>query len=384
MLKISYSVLSNDKYSEGSECVSEEGIPGTCVDIHRCMQYVQELKHRSKPKICSFKGEIPIVCCTDCELINDTRNVLVDPYGLHYFKTGNKADDKCLQYSIEEHYACSTFGGMERYLDHEQNCYRYTHAQTRWAEASNAIAGGVNAAIGQYPHMALLGYGEVEASAEWLCGGTLISHRYILTAAHCESTHHLGPVRYIALGIHRRSDPPGTWKLYNVESIIIHPEYKPPSKYHDVALLLTDKRVRFNPLILPACLDTGDTDGMVAYATGWGSLDSRKNLADTLQTVPLKAYSEEECSSFYPPHRLLLHGYNHTTQMCYGDKDEINDTCQGDSGGPLQVTSKFSACVYTVIGVTSHGKSCSFGGGFGVYNRVSYYVPWIEQIVWPE
>ncbi|KAJ8704389.1 hypothetical protein PYW08_013113 [Mythimna loreyi] len=57
---------------------------------------------------------------------------------------------------------------------------------------------------------------------------------------------------------------------------------------------------------------------------------------------------------------------------------------EGDSGGPLQVQSELSSCVHTVIGVTSHGKSCGFGGGFGVYIRVSYYVPWIEQTVWPE
>ncbi|KAJ8703807.1 hypothetical protein PYW07_013101 [Mythimna separata] len=341
------------------------------------MQYVQNLKKRSKfPQICSFKGQIPIVCCTDCELVNDTRNVLVDRFGLHYFKTGRKAHDKCLEYIVDEPYPCDLYGGVQRYLDDEQSCYGYT------LTAVLAVAGGLDAVKGQYPHMALLGYGD-ESSADWLCGGTLISHRFVLTAAHCKSTHHLGPVRFIALGIHRRSDPRDSWKLYNVKDIIVHPEYNPPSKYHDIALLVTDKWVKFTHMILPACLDTGDADGSVAHATGWGSLGHRKSLADTLQTVALKAYSEEECSSFYPPHRLLLHGYNHTTQMCYGDKEEINDTCQGDSGGPLQVKSELSSCVHTIIGVTSHGKSCGFEGGFGVYSRVSYYVPWIEQIVWP-
>lgn len=49
-----------------------------------------------------------------------------------------------------------------------------------------------------------------------------------------------GPVKYVALGILNRSDPRELWQVYNVKRRIPHPEYKPPSKYHDIALLETD------------------------------------------------------------------------------------------------------------------------------------------------
>uniref|UniRef100_A0A2H1VFJ7 SFRICE_014223 n=1 Tax=Spodoptera frugiperda TaxID=7108 RepID=A0A2H1VFJ7_SPOFR len=226
---------------------------------------------------------------------------------------------------------------------------------------------------------ALLGYGEDTESADWLCGGTLISHRYVLTAAHCLSSRALGPVKYIALGLLKRSDPRDTWQIYNVQASIPHPEYQPPSKYHDIALLVTDKWVPFSPEVLPACLTAGRVQEQ-AFATGWGATGHREALADTLQTVTLTAYTEEECMGFFPPHRQLQNGYDHSTQMCYGAKDQINDTCEGDSGGPLQVPSVLSPCVHTIIGVTSHGKPCGFVGGSGVYTRVEYYVPWIEGI----
>ncbi|KAH9630595.1 hypothetical protein HF086_016099 [Spodoptera exigua] len=129
-----------------------------------------------------------------------------------------------------------------------------------------------------------------------------------------------------------------TWQIYNVLAAIPHPEFKPPSKYHDIALLVSDKWIPFSPVVLPACLSTGGAQDQ-AYATGWGATGHREALADTLQT--------------------------------------------GDSGGPLQVRSEISSCVHTVIGVTSHGKPCGFAGGSGVYTRVEYYVPWIESIVWP-
>lgn len=49
-----------------------------------------------------------------------------------------------------------------------------------------------------------------------------------------------GQVKYIALGILKRTDPPEFWQIYNVKRIIAHPGYKSPSKYHDIALLETD------------------------------------------------------------------------------------------------------------------------------------------------
>lgn len=64
---------------------------------------------------------------------------------------------------------------------------------------------------------------------------------------------------------------------YLVVDIIRHPDYKPPAKYNDIALLKLDRRVEFNEFIRPACLYARDTfDVNKTVATGWGRINYGK------------------------------------------------------------------------------------------------------------
>lgn len=49
------------------------------------------------------------------------------------------------------------------------------------------VINGEESKPGEFPHMALLGYNN-GGTLQWACGGSLISDRYVLTAAHCLRT----------------------------------------------------------------------------------------------------------------------------------------------------------------------------------------------------
>lgn len=63
----------------------------------------------------------------------------------------------------------------------------------------------------------------------------------------------------------------------------------------------------------------------------------------------------------------------------FGKRFPVLPLFQGDSGGPLQVLEK-PLGLYSIVGITSFGQLC---GGMGVYVRVSAYLDWIEDVVWP-
>lgn len=54
-------------------------------------------------------------------------------------------------------------------------------------DSTSYIVNGEETRPSEFPHMALVGYGNGE-TASWQCGGSLISDLYVLTAGHCVRT----------------------------------------------------------------------------------------------------------------------------------------------------------------------------------------------------
>ncbi|XP_072388527.1 uncharacterized protein [Diabrotica undecimpunctata] len=265
----------------------------------------------------------------------------------------------------------------------QEKCIEYSSSRrsARKSQVTVFIIGGQSSRQKEFPHMAALGYG-VKSDNQWLCGGSLISENYILTAAHCLTAPSLGAVRYVRLGTTTLQTETLDSADYDVVRRIPYPTYVNGRQYDDIALLQLDRPVQFTEYIQPICLfSSTDLANVQLIATGWGKTSNYGSIAKDLQKVDLDYVPNDVCLKAYSvvPKDELPYGIIDTSQVCAGAQDGSKDTCQGDSGGPLQVQQ--DGRLY-IVGITSFGIGCGKPGIPGVYTRVSNYLPWIEQTVW--
>lgn len=248
------------------------------------------------------------------------------------------------------------------------------------------ISAGTQAKPKEYPHMALLGYGKDFKKVQWSCGGSLISEKFILSAAVCGNTS-IGPARWALLGDLDMGSTNDDAKpvVYEITKIYEHPDFKKPSVNHDIALYELNTTVEMSPYVRPACLHTStstpsDTKGSV---TGWGTTGPGERRSQHLLKATILVFDDKKCiETFNGTYSSRFH-YDSDSMICAGDTDNGRDTCAGDSGGPLQMPVDKQACMWNVFGITSFGLAICGEGDPAVYTKVAHYLDWIQSIVWP-
>lgn len=90
------------------------------------------------------------------------------------------------------------------------------------------------------------------------------------SAAHCSEDHEKNPPVVVKLGVIYIKDTGPNSQIVKIEKFISHPDFKPPDKYSDIALIKLKSNIKFNEFVRPACLATGSTTWSKGIAIGFG------------------------------------------------------------------------------------------------------------------
>jgi len=231
------------------------------------------------------------------------------------------------------------------------------------------IIGGTDATVADFPWQV---YYE---SGDFMCGGSIISGNWIITAAHCTENEDGSAIPVSEMFVKAGATNPyivNEGKRYQVSEVIINENYNSSTLANDVAILRLKDPVdvpNARPIKLVTADDAseGATDpGVISWVTGWGLTDiSPEVLPYILQKVQLPIVSREQAATVWRsiPDKFIMAGY----------RDAVRDACNGDSGGPMVVSVSGE---YRLAGITSWGsEDCDT---YSAYTEISAFEEWIR------
>lgn len=221
----------------------------------------------------------------------------------------------------------------------------------------------------QYPWMVALLY-----KKKPFCGGSIISDRVILTAAHC--TDGVQPsVLNVKIGDHDLTQKDTSReRIESVKKIIQHEGYNSKTMNNDLSLVFLNSKLTFTWRVAPICLTPNDLTYFKeqALVMGWGqtSEGDKESSSPVLLQAKVKVIGMSLCRVLYG-----FESVDVTAKMLCA-LGENADGCQGDSGGPL-VWRDDATGRYFQVGVTSWGIGCGNPEYPGVYVKLNKYLDWI-------
>ena len=237
------------------------------------------------------------------------------------------------------------------------------------------IYGGSDVAPGKWPFYVHLTIEEPDNDATYfVCGGSIISENWILTASHCTVGE---PVSGITVDAGFVSSKLSSYtQRVKVQEKYEHPQYNDTEIIHDIALLQLQESLKFDDQVKPILLPTGKDDlvavGSKCDIIGFGDTDFDEPEDKVQQEAVTYVVSKEECLNSFADVE--------DSQLCANEPNAPIGICLGDSGGPMACYDA-SREQHVLRGISSFGaEECGLTDVADVFARVSWYKDWIKEI----
>lgn len=247
----------------------------------------------------------------------------------------------------------------------------------------NLIVSGVRSFSGEWPwHVAVH---EINGRQKrYLCGGTLISDQYVVTAAHCmlddELKQRTGSI-VVQLGQNDLHESSPNMREVRVGKISPHLQYDPVGKTNDIAILELTSNVQFNDYIQPACLPKQQdvagvvSKGVLGSIVGWGYLQPWSfQISNVLQAARLPVVDLSNC--------VVGGNFGVETDgiICMGSANGTN-ACTGDSGGGMFIEKDGIWTMRGVISALDTVNGFCNPNGFLMVANTGHFLKWIKNVI---
>ncbi|XP_026201488.1 duodenase-1-like [Anabas testudineus] len=196
-----------------------------------------------------------------------------------------------------------------------------------------------------------------------VCGGFLISEKFVLTAASCDDK----KPEIVVLGSHNLNE--FERHLY-IERIYKPKTFVSVESRNDIMLLELSRKVQLDNKIQKIRLPEHGInvkENQQCQVAGWGKTATDGKFVDELRMVDVSVIKLEICKEKWPGLPADV--------ICAGGYGTNKGFCQGDFGGPL-------VCNGTAFGVASfNNMKCDYPDVPNVYTDITKHLDWINDII---
>ncbi|KAL5290389.1 hypothetical protein ACFFRR_010004 [Megaselia abdita] len=247
------------------------------------------------------------------------------------------------------------------------------------ASISRKIVDGIQAAPNEFPYYAALYSVQIQAVN---CGGTLINHNSVLTAAHCfESDDQKENIEdtwiYLGLQSFLKYDDNPYIEVVKPKQISRHSQYNRNNLLSDdIAIVTLEKPVEYSFGVSPVCMPDKTVPEKFSKSNlvilGLGQKSEEGESSNILLKAQVDGYSEEQCNTYFKKVRKINRILTKKKFCVISPISNNMDTCPGDSGGPVIYKSNKDY----LVGIVSAGLVCGIRIP-SINTRVSLYDKWI-------